>query len=157
MSGVATNPILPGCYPDPSICRVEDDYYLIASTFEYFPGLPIFHSTDLVDWNLIGHVITEADQLDYTGIRSSGGLYAPTIRHDGEKYWVVCTLVAHEGRHPGGNFVVTATSIDGPWSDPVWFDVEGIDPSVFFDDDGSAWLHGTRDRKSTRLNSSHVG
>src|SRR5690625_3331796 len=68
-SVTATNPILPGCYPDPSICRVGDDYYLIASTFEYFPGLPIFHSTDLVDWTLIDHVITEADQLDYTGIR----------------------------------------------------------------------------------------
>lgn len=141
---VATNPILPGCYPDPTICRVGDDYYLVASTFEYFPGLPIFHSTNLVDWKLIDHVITEADQLDYTGIRSSGGLYAPTIRHDGEKFWVVCTLVAHEGRHPGGNFLMTAPNISGPWSEPVWLDVGGIDPSIFFDDDGKIWLHGTR-------------
>src|SRR5690625_5079898 len=69
---VATNPILPGCYPDPTICRVGDDYYLVASTFEYFPGLPIFHSTNLVDWTLIDHVITEADQLDYTGIQLIG-------------------------------------------------------------------------------------
>ena len=140
----ATNPILPGCYPDPSICRVGEDYYLIASTFEYFPGLPIFHSTDLANWRQIGHVITREDQLDYEGIRSSGGLYAPTIRHDGEKFWVVCTLVSHEGRHRGGNFVVTAPNINGPWSNPVWLDVDGIDPSIFFDDDGKVWLHGTR-------------
>src|SRR5690625_2709807 len=143
-TAMAANPILPGCYPDPSICRVGDDFYLIASTFEYFPGLPIFHSTDLVTWRQIGHVITREDQLDYEGIRSSGGLYAPTIRHDGEKFWVVCTLVSHEGRHPGGNFLVTAPSISGPWSDPVWLDVDGIDPSVFFDADGKVWMHGTR-------------
>ncbi len=143
-SVTATNPILPGCYPDPSICRVGDDYYLIASTFEYFPGLPIFHSTDLANWRQIGHVITRQDQLDYEGIRSSAGLYAPTIRHDREKFWVVCTLVSHEGRHRGGNFLVTAPSINGPWSDPVWLEVDGIDPSVFFDADGKVWMHGTR-------------
>lgn len=141
---IARNPILAGCYPDPSICRVGDDYYLTTSTFEYFPGLPIFHSRDLANWTQVGHVIDRDGQLDYEGIRSSGGLYAPTIRHDDAKFWVMCTLVAHEGRHPGGNFIVTASDISGPWSDPVWFDVEGIDPSVFFDDDGSAWLHGTR-------------
>src|SRR5690625_4911330 len=102
-----SNPILAGCHPDPSICRVGDDYFLVTSTFEYFPGLPIYHSTDLAQWRLIGHAISEEGQLDYTGIRSSGGLYAPTIRHDGEKFWVVCTLVAHDGEHPGGNFVMT--------------------------------------------------
>lgn len=140
----ASNPILPGCYPDPSICRVGEDFYLVTSTFEYFPGLPIFHSTDLIEWAQIGHVITEPEQLNYAGIRSSGGLYAPTLRHDGENFWIVCTLVAHEGEHPGGNFVMTAPEITGPWSEPTWLNTDGIDPSVFFDDDGRIWMHGTR-------------
>jgi alpha-N-arabinofuranosidase len=138
------NPILPGCHPDPSICRVGDDYYLVTSTFEYFPGLPVFHSTDLASWERIGAVVTRADQLDYSGIASSGGLYAPTIRlHDGI-FHVVCTLVDQQDATRGGNFLMTASDPAGPWSDPVWLDADGIDPSIFFDDDGRAWLHGTR-------------
>lgn len=141
---LVANPILPGCHPDPSICRVGDDYYLVTSTFEYFPGLPVFHSTDLARWECIGHVVTRGDQLDYSGIASSGGLYAPTIRqHDG-RFWVVCTLVDQADPGRGGNFLMTATDPAGPWSDPVWLDAAGIDPSLFFDDDGRAWLHGTR-------------
>jgi alpha-N-arabinofuranosidase len=139
-----TNPILPGCHPDPSICRVGDHYYLVTSTFEYFPGLPVFHSTDLVRWECIGHVVTRADQLDYSGIASSGGLYAPTIRHHDGRFFVVCTLVDQSAPSRGGNFVMTATDPAGPWSDPVWLGTDGIDPSLFFDDDGRAWLHGTR-------------
>lgn len=138
------NPILPGCHPDPSICRVGADYYLVTSTFEYFPGLPVFHSTDLAHWEPLGHVIDRAGQLDYSGIASSGGLYAPTIRHHDGRFWVVCTLVDREDASRGGNFLVTATDPAGPWSDPVWLDADGIDPSLFFDDDGRAWLHGTR-------------
>jgi xylan 1,4-beta-xylosidase len=138
------NPILPGCYPDPSICRVGTDFYLVNSTFEYFPGLPIFHSTDLVHWTQLGHVITRADQLDYSGIASSGGLYAPTIRHHDDKFWLVCTLVDPNDATRGGNFLVTADDPAGPWSDPIWLDVAGIDPSIFFDDDGRIWMHGTR-------------
>jgi Beta-xylosidase len=138
------NPVLPGCYPDPSVCRVGEDYYLVTSTFEYFPGLPVFHSTDLGHWTQIGHVITRAEQLDYAGIASSGGLYAPTIRfHDGI-FWLVCTLVDPDDATRGGNFVMTATDPAGPWSDPIWLDVDGIDPSILFDDDGRVWLHGTR-------------
>ncbi|MGC3994145.1 MAG: family 43 glycosylhydrolase [Propionicimonas sp.] len=143
MSRVA-NPILPGCHPDPSICRVGDDYYLVTSTFEYFPGLPVFHSTDLAHWEPIGHVVDRAGQLDYAGIASSGGLYAPTIRHHDGRFWVVCTLVDQQDASRGGNFLMTATAPAGPWSDPVWLDADGIDPSLFFDDDGRAWLHGTR-------------
>ncbi|MCB0910174.1 MAG: family 43 glycosylhydrolase [Propionibacteriaceae bacterium] len=138
------NPILPGCHPDPSVCRVGADYYLVTSTFEYFPGLPVFHSTDLAHWEPVGHVITRAGQLDYSGIASSGGLYAPTIRHHDGRFWVVCTLVDQADVSRGGNFLVTATDPAGPWSDPVWLDADGIDPSLFFDDDGRAWLHGTR-------------
>ncbi|MEE6289096.1 family 43 glycosylhydrolase [Georgenia sp. MJ173] len=140
----APNPVLPGCYPDPSVCRVGEDYYLVTSTFEYFPGLPVFHSRDLVSWEQLGHVVDRADQLDLDGIASSGGLYAPTIRHDDGVFWLVCTLVDQRDAARGGNFLMTATDPAGPWSAPVWLDADGIDPSIFFDDDGRVWLHGTR-------------
>ncbi|MFZ0530727.1 MAG: family 43 glycosylhydrolase, partial [Propionicimonas sp.] len=138
------NPILPGCHPDPSICRVGDDFYLVTSSFEYFPGLPVFHSTDLARWEPVGHVITRPGQLDYAGIASSGGLYAPTLRHHDGLFWVTCTLVDPDRPTRGGNFLVTATDVSGPWSDPIWLDADGIDPSIFFDDDGRIWVHGTR-------------
>jgi xylan 1,4-beta-xylosidase len=141
---LVSNPILPGCHPDPSICRVGQDYYLVTSTFEYFPGLPVFHSTDLAHWDLVGHVVSRPDQLDYEGIASSGGLFAPTLRHHDGKFWVVCTLVDENDPTRGGDFLMTATDPAGPWSDPVWLDADGIDPSLFFDDDGRVWLHGTR-------------
>ncbi|PZR53562.1 glycoside hydrolase family 43 protein [Xylanimonas oleitrophica] len=141
---VARNPILPGCYPDPSICRVGDWYYLVCSTFEYLPGLPVMRSRDLASWETVGHVIDREGMLDFGGIRSSGGLYAPTIRHDGERFWVVCTLVDQNDDERGGNFLCFADDAAGPWSDPVWIDERGIDPSLFFDDDGRVWVHGTR-------------
>jgi len=140
----ASNPILPGCFPDPSICRVDEEYYLVTSTFEYLPGLPIMRSQDLVSWEVVGHAIDRPGMLDLAGIRSSGGLFAPTIRHDGERFWIVCTLVDRDDATRGGNFVITADHAAGPWSDPVWLDVDGIDPSLLFDDDGRVWLHGTR-------------
>jgi alpha-N-arabinofuranosidase len=143
MSLVA-NPVLPGCYPDPSVCRVGDDYYLVTSTFEYFPGLPVFRSRDLAHWEQVGHVIDRTGMLDYTGIASSGGLYAPTLRHHDGVFWLVCTLVDQQDAARGGNFVVTASDPAGPWSDPVWLGEPGIDPSIFFDDDGRVWVHGTR-------------
>jgi len=136
------NPILRGCYPDPSICRVGEDYYLVTSTFEYFPGLPIFHSRDLIHWHQIGHVLDRASQLDLDEIRPSAGLYAPTIRFSNDTFYVINTLV--DGKTKSGNFIVTATNPAGPWSEPYWLDSEGIDPSLFFDDDGQAWYVGTR-------------
>ena len=135
------NPILSGCYPDPSICRVGEDYYLVTSTFEYFPGLPIFHSQDLVHWQQIGHVLDRASQLDLDEVRPSGGLYAPTIRHHNGTFYVINTLV--DGKTKQGNFVVMATQPQGPWSEPYWLDADGIDPSLFFDDDGKCWYVGT--------------
>lgn len=141
---VVKNPILPGCHPDPTICRVGDDFYLVTSTFEYLPGLPVVHSRDLASWESIGHVIDRPGMLDMAGMWSSSGLYAPTLRfHDGT-FYLVCTLVDQRDGERGGNFVVTASDPAGPWSDPIWLDVGGIDPSIFFDDDGRAWLHGTR-------------
>jgi xylan 1,4-beta-xylosidase len=137
------NPILPGCYPDPSICRVGEDYYLVTSTFEYFPGLPVFHSRDLVHWRQIGHVLDRPSQLPLEGIRSSAGLYAPTLRYSRGLFYVINTLV--DGKTKSGNFIVTAADPAGPWSEPFWLDqAPGIDPSLFFDEDGRAWYTGNR-------------
>lgn len=145
-AGRPTNPVLPGFYPDPSACRVDGDdgtwFYAVNSSFEYLPGLPIHRSRDLVTWELVGHAIHRPGQLDLSRVRDSDGLFAPTIRHDGSRFLIVCTLVGDAPRQ--GNFVVTANDAAGPWSDPVWWDGGGIDPSLFFDDDGSVWAHGTR-------------
>lgn len=129
------NPILAGYYPDPSICRVGDDYYLINSTFAHFPGIPIFHSRDLVNWKQLGHVIDRPTQLNYDGLGITRGIFAPAITHHDGTFYVVCTMVG-----AGGNFLVTAKNPAGPWSDPIWLGFDGIDPSLFFDDDGRAWL-----------------
>jgi alpha-N-arabinofuranosidase len=128
------NPILSGFHADPSICRVGNDYYMVHSTFEYFPGVPVFHSKDLVHWKQIGHVLTRKSQLNLDRMRSSGGIFAPTLRYHDGVFYMITTLVW--GR---GNFFVTATNAAGPWSDPVWLDREGIDPSLFFDADGSVY------------------
>lgn len=135
--------LLPGFYPDPSICRVGGDFYLVNSTFEFFPGLPIHHSRDLVHWRPIGHVLTRPSQLNLDGIRASAGLYAPTIRHHNGMFYVINTLI--DGPKERGNFIVTAPAIEGPWSDPYWLsDAPGFDPSLLFDDDGRAWFVGNR-------------
>jgi xylan 1,4-beta-xylosidase len=141
------NPVLPGFHPDPSVCRVGEDYFLVTSTFEYFPGLPIFHSRDLVHWRQLGHVIDRPSQLSLDGLCPSKGLYAPTIRYHDGVYYVINTLVpnAEDPTPPYGNFIVTATDPAGPWSDPYWLDgAPGIDPSLLFDDDGRVWYTGNR-------------
>ncbi|MCS7338201.1 MAG: glycoside hydrolase family 43 protein [Verrucomicrobiae bacterium] len=133
--GEYQNPILAGFYPDPSICRVGQDYYMVNSTFAYFPGIPIFHSRDLVNWDQLGHVIHRPEQLSYEGLGVSRAIFAPAISYHEGVFYVVCTMV--DGI---GNFVVTATNAAGPWSDPTPLPFEGIDPSIFFDDDGRAWI-----------------
>lgn len=123
------NPILSGFYPDPSICKAGDDYYLVTSTFAYFPGLPIFHSNDLVNWDLIGHAMDRPEQLNLDGAGVSRGLFAPAISYHDGTFYIVCTLVDKLG-----NFVITAKDPKGPWSNPVALpEVNGIDPSLFFD------------------------
>lgn len=141
------NPVLPGCFPDPSVCRAGEWTYLVTSTFEYLPGLPVLRSRDLATWEHVGHVVdrpSQVEALGYDGVASSGGLYAPTIRYHDGTFWVVCTMVDPDDATRGGNFLMTATDPAGPWSDPVWLDVDGIDPSLLFDDDGRVWAHGTR-------------
>lgn len=136
-AGPYRNPVLPGFHPDPSICRVGDDYYLATSSFEYFPGVPIFHSKDLVHWRQLGHALSRASQLPLAGQRSSGGIYAPTLRCTEGHFSMVTTNVG-----AGGNFLVRASDPAGPWSEPVWIDEKesGIDPSLLFDDDGKVYL-----------------
>jgi alpha-N-arabinofuranosidase len=134
------NPILSGFHPDPSVCRAGEDYYLVNSTFEFFPGVPIFHSRDLVNWRQIGHVLDRPEQLPLDGMRPSGGIYAPTIRYHDRTFYMITTNVGG-----GGNFYVTATDPAGDWSDTVWLpDAPGIDPSLLFDDDGKCYYTGHR-------------
>ncbi len=141
------NPVIPGFYPDPSICRVDEDYYLVTSSFEFFPGVPIWHSRDLVNWRQIGHVLDRPSQLNLDGLSASAGIYAPTIRYHDGVYYMITTLVDRGERQdvPAGNFIVTATDPAGPWSDPYWLEgAPGIDPSLLFDDDGRVWYTGNR-------------
>ena len=130
------NPVLPGFYPDPSVCRLGEDYYLVCSSFEYVPGVPIFHSRDLVNWRQIGNVLDRPSQLELPAdTTASRGIFAPTIRfHDG-RFWVVTTDVCL-GRH----LIVTATNPAGPWSAPVYLDLPHVDPSLAWDDAGECWM-----------------
>ena len=135
-----TNPVIPGFHPDPSVCRVGDAYYLVASSFTYFPGVPIFHSRNLVDWTQIGNVLDRPSQLDLTATHgwASFGVYAPTLRfHDG-RFWMISTNVTTVG---ATTFLVIADDPAGPWSDPVTVDIAGIDPDLAWDDEGACWLH----------------
>lgn len=135
------NPILPGFYPDPSICAVGEDYYLVTSSFAYFPGVPIFHSKDMINWEQIGHVLTRESQLNLTGCGHSEGIFAPTIRYNNGIFYMITTNVSG-----GGNFIVTAERPEGPWSEPYYLGeaAAGIDPSLFFDEDGTCYYVGTR-------------
>ncbi|SDI95976.1 Beta-xylosidase [Lentzea albidocapillata subsp. violacea] len=131
------NPVIPGMHPDPSVCRVGEDYYLVCSSFEYFPGIPVFHSRDLRSWTQIGNALERPSQLRLTAeTPSSAGIYAPTLRHHDGRFWLIVTSVSHGG----GNMVFTATDPAGPWSDPVPLPgVAGIDPDLAWDDDGNCW------------------
>ena len=130
------NPILAGFYPDPTICKAGDRFYMTNSTFSYFPGLPIFESTDLVNWKQIGHAMDRPEQLNTEGQGVSRGLFAPAITYHEGTFYIVCTQV-----DKGGNFVITATDPAGPWSNPIYLgELNGIDPSLFFDEDGRVYI-----------------
>ncbi len=138
------NPVIPGFYPDPSICRVDSDFYLVNSTFHYFPGVPLWHSRDLVNWEQIGHCLSRNSQVDLSGTLSGSGIYAPTIRYADGTFYMITTNTTH-----GGNFLVYTDNPRGQWSDPVWLEQGGIDPSLYFEDghcymvsnpDGGIWL-----------------
>lgn len=132
------NPIIPGYNPDPSICRVGSDFYLVNSTFEFFPGVPIYHSRNLVNWELTGYCLTRRSQLELEGCRNSGGIYAPTIRYHKGTFYMITTNVTDKG-----NFVIHTDDINGEWSEPAWIDQGGIDPSLFWDDDDKCYYCST--------------
>lgn len=132
------NPVLQGCYPDPSICRKGDDYFLVSSSFAMFPGVPIFHSKDLVNWTQIGHVLDRKSQLKVQDTGISAGVYAPAIRYNknNDTFYMITTQFA------GGinNMVVKTKDPFQGWSDPIKLEFGGIDPSIFFDEDGKAYV-----------------
>ncbi len=144
------NPVIKGFHPDPSFCRKDEDYYLVNSTFEWLPGLPVFHSRDLIHWEQIGNALNRKEQMEFSGCWSNGGIFAPTIRYHNGLFYIVTTNVSHDGAMaPGGsgNFIITAENPAGEWSLPVWIAQGGIDPSLFFDEDGKVYftstMHGT--------------
>ena len=136
------NPILPGFHPDPSICRVGEDYYIATSTFEWFPGVEIHHSRDLVNWRLVARPLRRPSQLDMRGNPDSCGIWAPCLSHADGQFWLVYTDVkrldgAFKDTH---NYIVTCDRVDGDWSDPVYVNASGFDPSLFHDRDGRKWF-----------------
>lgn len=135
-AGNYRNPIVPGFYPDPSIVRAGDDFYLVNSTFGYFPGLPVHHSRDLVNWTQIGNAIDRLGQINYGKDELTRGLFAASISHNDGRFYIVNTCFYCDG----GNFLIHADNPAGPWSDAIWLDVRGIDPSLFFDADGRTWV-----------------
>lgn len=128
------NPVIPGFHPDPSVVSVGDDFYLVTSSFCYFPGVPIFKSKDLVNWDQIGHVLDRPSQLNLKDAGVWGGIYAPTIRYNDGRFYMVTTNVTDKG-----NFIVHTTDPAKGWSDPVWLEQGGIDPSLYFED-GKCYL-----------------
>lgn len=139
---IAENPILPGFYPDPSICRVGETFYLVNSTFAYFPGVPVFRSHNLAQWEQIGNVLERGSQVPLKNCGHSEGIYAPTIRYHDGTFYMITTNVSG-----GGNFIVTAKDGQGPWSEPYYLgeEAKGIDPSLFFDEDGTCYYIGQRE------------
>ncbi len=138
---VITNPVIPGFNPDPCMIRVDEDYYIVTSTFEWFPGIPIYHSKDLASWEPIGHVLTRESQADLRGIGSSSGIYAPSIHYHKGRFYVLYTIVSGDffPNLATPNYIVWADNISGPWSDPVYINSTGFDPALYFDDDGRCY------------------
>lgn len=121
------NPIIRGFHPDPSICRVGEEYFLVTSSFEYLPGVPLFHSKDLVNWRQIGHCLTRESQIDLKNAKCSNGIFAPTIRYHNGTFYMITTNITK------GNFIVNTKDPFGEWSDPIWINRNGIDPSLYWE------------------------
>ncbi|HYH03656.1 MAG TPA: glycoside hydrolase family 43 protein [Bacillota bacterium] len=123
------NPVIKGFYPDPSVCKVEDQYYLVCSSMQYFPGVPLFESNDLINWKQIGHCLTRKSQIQLDHVNSSGGVFAPTIRYNGGRFYMTTTNATTQQ-----NFYVWTDDIYGEWSEPIFVEQGGIDPSLYFED-----------------------
>lgn len=137
-----TNPVIKGFYPDPSVCEVNGKYYLVCSSFQYFPGVPLFESDDLVNWKQIGHVLTRKSQIMLEGIASSGGVFAPTIRYNNGRFYMITT---NDTTHQ--NFYVYTDDIYGEWSEPVFVEQDGIDPSLYFENERAYFMSNGTDCK----------
>lgn len=136
-----TNPVIPGFFPDPSICKANGKYYMVNSTFQYFPGVPLHESEDLINWKYIGNVLTRPSQLSLKESGNSGGIFATTIRYNKGRFYMVTTNVSSKG-----NFYVYTDDIYGEWSEPIWIDQDGIDPSFYFEGDTCYFMtNGTDD------------
>lgn len=151
-----TNPIRPGFHPDPSIVRVGEDYYMVNSTFQFFPSIVISHSRDLVNWEYIGHAITNSDDIPLSDLPDSYGIWAPDISYHQGTFTIMATLRLHgAGRH---NIVMTSDKPEGPYSKPVILNEEGLDPSLFVDDDGTRYMvYGGGGAKLLKLNEDMTG
>ena len=136
------NPILKGFNPDPVICNKDEDYYIATSTFEWFPGVRIFHSTDFQEWNLVAQPLDRVSQLDMNGIPDSGGVWAPCLTYSDGLFWLVYSNVKSVDSpwKSGDNFLVTAKNIEGPWSEPIKLKFGGFDPSLFHDESGRKFI-----------------
>src|SRR5699024_740824 len=135
------NPVLRGFHPDPSIIRVGEDYYIAVSTFEWFPGVLIYHSRDLAHWEFVTAPLNRVSQLDLRGIPNSCGIFAPCLSYSDGIYYLIYTIVKTKGGfHDSDNYLVTTTDIAGEWSEPVYLNSTGFDPSLFHDRDGRKWL-----------------
>ena len=134
------NPVLRGFYPDPSVCQVDGVYYMVCSSFQYFPGVPLFESRDLVNWKQLGHVLTRPNQVALETVGSSGGVFAPTIRYYRGRFYMTTT-----NNSTGQNFYVWTEDIRGAWSDPIYVDQDGIDPSLYFEDDKAYFMSNGHD------------
>ncbi|KAL2819547.1 glycosyl hydrolase [Aspergillus cavernicola] len=174
------NPILPGFYPDPSCIRIGDTFYMVNSSFQFFPEIPIHKSHDLINWELIGNAINRPSQINLSSATTkinnaarkeifTGGIYAPTIRHHDGVFYIVCTMLSGTVNMPTDadfqpeNFIITATNLEDPtsYSDPIYFNFYGIDPSLFFNDDGKvyiqgSWIHGCRKTPATVIRQAEI-
>ena len=137
------HPLIPGYHPDPSICRVGNEYYIVNSSFQYFPGVPVFKSSDMTHWEQIGNVLNRNSQLPLKGASSWLGIYAPTLRYHDGTFYMITTNVGN-----GGNFMVTASNPEGPWSEPIWLQQQGIDPSLYFEN-GKCYMVSNPDNTIT--------
>lgn len=134
------NPVISGFFPDPSVCKANDTYYLVASSFQFFPGVPLFESKDLINWTMIGNVLTRENQLPLEETNSCSGIFAPTIRYNNGRFYMVTTNTT-----TGGNFYVFTDDIHGEWSEPLFVEQGGIDPSLYFEDGKTYFMSNGQD------------
>ena len=152
-----SNPVRRGFYPDPSVIRVGEDFYMVNSSFQYFPCIPISHSKDMIHWETIGHAITDPSYLDLSGIKDSHGIWAPDIFYNDGTFYIIATMRLNDSgeektRPSRQQLIMKSTTPEGPYTKPVWLNANSIDPSLFFDDDGRKYMITARAATAWELN-----